>query len=226
VSAFGAPAPRLIAFGDLETAWGVALWASRPRFVLVAGDPETAPLAPAVELCESGEIAGEGILLRVEDGPSPGCRIEGEIAGLGSVSLLGAGAPLALDRLPELDSLRLVLAWIGEDDVLALTSSRPRGADGHGRDETVAEVHEPGGPLALAEARLSSTYGRRGEPRRVGIELWPAEEQDAYPHRSGGEADGAQVTLELPGALATLTPLRCHRAGRDGRGVYLLARAR
>ena len=97
-----------------------------------------------------------------------------------------------------------------------------------------ASVFEPEGVRAVADPRLSTTYTAGGLPARAGLELWvdeePPEDPDAeeapgqLPRRAAGEALGAGADWEVGGFAVHGAPVRWHRRGRDGAGVYLLGR--
>jgi hypothetical protein len=61
--------------------------------------------------------------------------------------------------------------------LLSLIAARPRGAAGHG-DEVLSAVlvDRDGEPAALGEVRLTTEYDPEGAPRRIGVELFQADE--------------------------------------------------
>ncbi len=226
MTATAATAVSLIGFGGLDGPWGLAILGSEPLLVLSPAHPGGAPGVIRLAAASPDSLAGEAIELRVDRGPAPMCRLEGELAGFGEVSLIGVEAALALGEVTSLDALRLVLMWFAPDDGFALSAARPRGADGHENDAVSVAAYEPAGPVEIDEGRLSTTYERDGQPRRMSVESWPQDEENAFPHRSAGEIAGPAATVELDGVSLTVHPMRCHRAGRDGGGLYVLARGR
>ena len=64
-----------------------------------------------------------------------------------------------------------------------------------------------------------------GRPARASLELWIGEGEEQYPRRAAAEARGDAGRASAASASSSqVTPLRCHTAGLDGAGVYLLAR--
>jgi hypothetical protein len=193
--------------------------------LVVAPDGEAAPVLPA-----DPALAGFDQLCRVRgrfrapDGSDrelecPGRR--GSRAG-----------PLDPKRF---ESLRDVSAWFGEHDGLALVAARPRKAPGHGSDLVTATIFAPAGNTRVADPRLSTTYSADGRPARVGLELWIDDEEagdEQFPRRAAGEVIGGGVRSRAgeggakrePQLMVEVELLRCHSRGREGAGVYLLAR--
>jgi hypothetical protein len=60
----------------------------------------------------------------------------------------------------------------------------------------------------------------------MSLELWLGGEQESYPRRAAGESVGLGVSSFPPGLEIHAELLRCHSRGREGTGVYLLARLR
>jgi hypothetical protein len=61
----------------------------------------------------------------------------------------------------------------------------------------------------------------------MSLELWPVEEDEqesGYPRRMAGEVIGPAIVATTPEFRLEARPMRCHRAGQDGTGVYLIAR--
>jgi hypothetical protein len=226
---------RTLAFGDLESgSWGVVWTPEGGEAVAIVDGVRAEGIEVSLEPVNEWTIAystAEGEE-QSDDAAQQLTARTGRVTG--ALTTAGATQPLDLPgleltcRLPalgELDSLRQVLAWFADDDALAVSSSRPRKAAGHDRDEVLAAMIEPNGPLAIDEARLSTTYASGGPARRMSLELWPAGEEDNYPRRAAGEASQPPTEARAGGALLEIHPMRCHRAGRDGAGVYLIARA-
>lgn len=252
MSAGAAPSLRTISFGDLQTGvWGAA-WGS-VLAVGVVGDGETVLSPVTIEggdengdwriSSDDAELAvapaGEAAIAGATSPGQPGfdqlCRVRGRFLLAGSerrVDCLGHRASRDQYELGRFESLRDVSAWFEPDEGVALTSMRPSRAAGHADDVVMAAVFEPGGATRVTDPRLSTTYTAAGIPARFSLELWLGHEDDEddqeqqYPRRAAGEAVGAHAdasgdTFELHAEL-----LRCHTRGREGTGVYLLARPR
>jgi hypothetical protein len=238
---------RWLAFGDLDAgSWGVA-WIPDDGLKghAVLGTAAGARVAEVdLDASEDWSLKGDGLELKMS--PAGG-TIDGDD---GFAQLAVAKVSFGLDgeeraveargwraavrELPEagrLDSLRLLAAWFGDDEALALISVRPRKARGQEGDLVTAALVESGEPRVVADPRLSTTYGGEGAPARAGVELWvsePAEEPGdvkEHPHRVAGEATGPRVPWTDRGLDLGAQPFRWHSHGRDGAGVYLLGRA-
>jgi hypothetical protein len=120
--------------------------------------------------------------------------------------------------------VRDVAAWLDPGTAVTLTSIRPRGAGTHEGEVTSAFLieAEPAASIALAEARLSTTYDRDGHPLRAGLELWPSAEAE-FPRRLAGEAI-CRGALELESEQLEYVFLSWHMEGRSGLGRYELRR--
>jgi hypothetical protein len=174
------------------------------------------------------------------------CSAHGRLALDGSeheIDCLGQVGKRAWPADPaRVESLREVLAWFGPDDGLALVSLRSPHSDGHDRDVVAGVLFQQGSPVDIADSRLSTTYAAEGRPARASLELWldelereqPAREtadadaddaaQPHFPRRAAGEAAGATVQLAVAALDVQAAMFRWHMSGRDGAGVYLLAR--
>jgi hypothetical protein len=236
-----------VAFGDFAgEVWGVAWSQPEPMLLLHLGGEDVSEsielrtpdgaadasawrlLGPRVELLV--EAAGPAVGLGEAEGDGGFeqlSRVRGTatVDGGRSIDCLGRRTLRSQLEPREYDSIRDVSAWFEPDEGLALVSLRPRKARGQSSDDVTAAVLDKSAPRPVAEARLSTTYDERGAPVRAGFELW-LEEDDAeqYPRRAAGEAIGRGSRTTV-GALDVLAePLRWHSRGRDGVGVYLLAR--
>jgi hypothetical protein len=196
------------------------------------------------------ESLPEGEAARVADGFDQLTRVRGRLRAAGTdheVDFLGSRAARAGIELSRFDSVRGISAWFGPDLGLAVLSARPLGADGHGDDLITASLFEQGHALSIEDPRLSTTYKPDGIPARASVELWlepdeadradggdePDEADRAdggdeppepRPRRAAGEAVGpvasrAGQQLDVHAAL-----FRWHAQGREGDGVYVLAR--
>jgi hypothetical protein len=121
-------------------------------------------------------------------------------------------------------SARLIVVWLADGETFSLTAVRPGNAKGQDRDEISVVLPESEAKFRVFEPRLSTEYDAAGTPRRFGIELWLGEDEDGdqHPVRLAGEAPSDTPPLQ-DGKLA-IHPMRAHRAGTDGLGLYLLVR--
>ncbi len=181
-------------------------------------------------------------------------RVQGTLGGLGAeraVDCLGtrrAREGIALERF---ESVRDVAAWFEPDQGLAVLAARPRGASSHAEDLVSASACEEGRSVPIGDPRVSTTYQTDGLPARASFELWPeqAPEYEARapeyetrapgdeaqaaedrpeprPRRAAGEAIGARASCQALGLDVDATLFRWHSRGREGAGVYVLARPR
>lgn len=231
----GATTPlRVIAFADPEgRLWGGAVDdGSSPVMVLgatggplSAGDERLALDATDDEW----RLTGAGIDLTVTPSPGDGgdiqlCDVSGTVSAAGGDVVVQCPAIRTTGR-PDgrLGSVRAVAGWFGGELAFGLEALRPARAQGHESDRIRAALFEAGSPVIVDEGRLSTTVHEDGVPARTSLELWVGDGEDLYPRRAAGEArgpsaQGAAGALRLAGV-----PLRCHAAGLDGTGVYLVA---
>jgi hypothetical protein len=244
---------RTLAFGELEPtgAWGAA-WADASDGAALAalgsGSEWTALLDARLSGGEAGEewrldaggteltIApvGEAVAVPATDEGIEGweqlCRVSGRFQGDGAgsaVECLGLRTGwLGGVDLERFESIRSVSAWFEPGEALALTAFRPRKAKGHDRDLLAAAVIAPDGSAPVEDPRLSTTYAGDGWPARAGLELWLAgeEPEQQYPQRASGEATGARAQALGDALQMRAEPFRWHSRGREGAGMYLLAR--
>jgi hypothetical protein len=245
---------RTLAFGDLERGvWGAALIPLDDGPGLTALGSDTAvTFGPGIGWSVArygGEwrLDGEGTALTVSpvgepvavaatddhvDGFDQLCRVTGrvqlggaevEVESLGMRSSRSGGFDLG-----KLESLRAVSTWFEPDEGLALMAFRPRKAKAHDGDVITATVLGPEASAAVEDPRLSTTYDAGGWPVRAGLELWVAreDEDEQYPRRASGEATGARVEAADGELELRAEPFRWHSRGRDGAGMYILARRR
>lgn len=108
--------------------------------------------------------------------------------------------------------------------LLALTSSLPEGAEGHGEEEVSAILSDPDGtPVEFEEALLSTEYGEDGVQRRASLELWP-DLEDMRPVRGAGTLVRS-VNVRHQGLDSKIAFFRWSVEGRNGLGTYEVARA-
>jgi hypothetical protein len=240
---------RTVAFAALDASvWGVA-WVAAPEqrsFVALGAGERSGTAAAALHGHGDGDewrLDGPGVELSASptgaavaaagagDGSSFDqlCRVRGRVVLDGSERELdcmgrrGAhGHGVKLDRF---ESVRDVSAWFAPSDGLALVALRPRKSRGQDSDLVEVAVLDPEATAPVTDPRLSTTYTAGGQPLRAGVELWLGdEEEEQHPRRATGEAVGAGAGAKIDGFEVRAQPFRWHSRGRDGAGVYLLAR--
>lgn len=228
---------RTLTFADTGSGiWGAAwtLGDDHGGFALVGGhsaslDDDWRLTGDGIEL----EPASGGVRFEGVDGFDEFVIVRGRIADRTIECLGRRGERPALDPTAY-DSIRDVSAWFAADDGLALTSARPQGARGHEDDQLTVSAIEGGQPLAIADPRLSTTYGSDGSPVRASLELWvgqPDQDEDAddgpalHPHRTAGEATADPAGAMLGSLVVQARAFRWHARGHEGSGMYVLARA-
>ncbi len=237
-------------------AWGSVwtLDDGRAGFSLFGDGTAAHPLEPAATLAASGDdspsiLSGQGLELRAVPDSEPAAlsggfdqlvRVQGRVSAPGGerdidcLGRLGARDGLALE---EFDAVRDVAACFEPDQGLAVLAARPRGASSHADDVLSASAFEQGHALLVADPRLSTTYLDDGLPARASFELWPEQEdrsqdegqdepQEPRPRRAAGEAVGPRGSWEGDGLTVHAALFRWHSRGRQGAGVYVLARTR
>ena len=248
------PGLRVLAFGGLAPAvWGIG-WFPDPDApgVVALGDSAAPPALSSVALSAADEREdwhlGDGGLLAApvaepvavqvaQDalaGHDQLCRVTGRVTlddgAEREVDCLGVrtwfSGPIELDRY---DSIRAVTSWFEPDEALAVTALRTRKAKGHDADLLAGALISPESAQAAEDPRLSTTYEAEGWPVRAGLELWVADNEDSerqYPRRASGEAAGPRVETAAGAVTLRAEPFRWHSRGRDGAGMYILARRR
>ena len=118
--------------------------------------------------------------------------------------------------------------WFEPDEGLALMAFRARKAKSHDGDVVTAAVLGPERAAPVEDPRLTTTYDAGGWPIRAGLELWLAGEgeEEQFPRRASGEAAGARAQSAAGELDLRAEPFRWHSRGRDGAGIYILARRR
>lgn len=246
---------RAVAFGDLrDEAWGAALspHPDLPSFAVLGPGPGAAlpvEIRSGVSGSDEWRIVGEGLELTVApESSAPDDRgaidqlasVRGRLSGEDPREVESRGCRSERAEALEPGRFQLfrdVCAWFGPGEGFAVVAIRPRRASGHGDERVSATVFSAGHALAMTDPRLSTTYGEEGSPIRTTVEMWLAkddhepeeggqEEAVQYPRRIAGEAADPGVIHDV-GQLAVRVQLfRWHAQGRDGAGIYLLARAR
>lgn len=123
---------------------------------------------------------------------------------------------------------RIVRRSIGvvfdDGGLLALTSTLPEGAEGHGDEEVTAVLCDPdGAPVTFEEALLSTEYGEDGTQRRATLELW-TDVEEMRPLRGAGSLINS-VCVRRQGIDSDIAFFRWSLEGREGLGTYEVARA-
>jgi hypothetical protein len=249
------PALRTLAFGELEPrgVWGAAWIPNSDGAAMAAlGVGQASALLADVRVpgAEDGmewqldsaattlviAPAGDAVAAQASEDGIEGwdqlCRVSGRFERDGAeemVDCLGLrtwwSGSLDVERY---ESIRAVSVWFEPDEGLTVTAFRPRKAKAHDRDVLAAALIAPDVSAPVEDPRLSTTYERDGWPARAGLELWLAgdEPERQYPRRASGEATGARAESVTGGHEVRAVPFRWHSRGRDGAGVYLLARHR
>jgi hypothetical protein len=246
---------RTLAFGG-DSVWGTAWTSDPAGATLAAlGVGPEVIAVPEVDLTESaadpsGEwrLGGEGVTLVVspageivdvragKDGIAGWhqlVRVSGRFGpggGQHEVDCLGLRSSWsnAVD-LGKFASIRAVSAWFDTDEAYALTAFRPRKAKAHDGDVVAAALMTPASAPAVEDPRLSTTYAGDGWPARAGLELWLATDPESdqhYARRASGEAVGARAQALAGDLEVRAEPFRWQSRGREGAGMYLLARRR
>ncbi|HTP18283.1 MAG TPA: hypothetical protein VMJ65_01690 [Solirubrobacteraceae bacterium] len=246
---------RTLAFGDVVgTVWGTA-WvpeSNGPAVGAVGGD-SALPVVSSLRVSVSDDGAqwrldGNGVALiaspagEIADAHTPDedivgfdqlCRVTGTFEQGGSdraVDCLGVRTSRsgAFD-LAKLESVRAVSTWFEPDEGFALTAFRARKAKHHDSDVLTATVLGPEQYPSVEDSRLSTTYDADGWPIRAGLELWLAAaegDEEQFPRRASGEAAGARAETAAGELDLRAERFRWHSRGREGTGIYLLARHR
>jgi hypothetical protein len=244
------PGPlRTFGFGALEPDTWLAGWFPAPGTagVLLVASRDAVDARDAQLTADDGHgewrVSAEGAELVIAPTSEAAAvsSLEGEVAGYeqgaevsgGLAAPPGAALSLTLPgrrgerpeagELNGLDSLRELAAWFGPSEAITVTALRPRKHKGHEQDSLQVAVVDPEGTVLIVEPRLSTTYTAAGRASRAGLELWTGDEEQP-PLRVAAEALDRGASVSRLGWELTVDWLVCHRRGRDGAGVYLLAR--
>ena len=249
------PALRTLAFGDVaRTVWGAAWIPGRDDSpVAMVGGDAVAPVVSTlrVSVAEDGgewRLDGDGVALiaspageivdvRTEGDDIVGfdqlCRVAGRFEQSGTehtVESLGLRTSRSGSfELAKLASVRAVSTWFEPDEGFALMAFRGRKAKHHDSDVVTATVLGPEPSPPVEDPRLSTTYDAGGWPVRAGLELWLAAgegDEEQFPRRAAGQAAGARTETAAGDLDLRAEPFRWHSRGREGAGMYLLARRR
>jgi hypothetical protein len=150
------------------------------------------------------------------------CHVRGTVTAGGraaAVQCLGQrGHQWGVVWWASLASTRALGAWLPDGPSVALGAARPLRAHGHAEEARWGALLGPGEPVAIADPRWSTTYDGEGRQRRVGLELW-VDQEDEAPLRACGEVVCGS-TLELGALRLECAFLRWHAEGRAGAGRY------
>lgn len=241
---------RTLAFADLAAGvWGAAWLAADDGGAFVCLGAAEAVAVPASARVEGAGAAGDWRVVgdRIEltlapagdpldvtvaDGEPAGfeqlCRAHGRFTIDGAEHTVDALARRAerpdATGTARVESVRDACALFEPADGLAVVSLRPRRSRGHEDDVVTAAVLDPEGNASVADPRFSTTYGAAGLPIRSSFELWLGQAEDEYPRRAAGEALGPHAHGRDGGYDVQASLFRWHSRGRDGAGVYILAR--
>jgi hypothetical protein len=116
------------------------------------------------------------------------------------------------------DVARTLSAWLGADRALMLAAVRPARAKGHGEEAVAAWLVDGEAPVAIGEARLSTTYDGALRQQRAGLELWIDEESEFARRASGKVLCG--TTLDLGDSVYNSAFFGWRMEGREGVGRY------
>jgi hypothetical protein len=241
---------RTVVFGDLSDGpWGAVLSGPRSLAAFAAGARRTSsvdgPTVDRSDPLEDWQLKSDGVELTVRGAGDPSrltdpaheldlgfdqlCQVSGRALIGGEQQTIEAsgvrGTRVGIDLVGS-DSVRAAWAWFDPGDAFALVAVRPRKQRGHGRDAVSASVLEPSAAEPVADPRLSTTYGADGSPLRAGLELWLEEESDHYPRRAAGETIALGEPIIDQDLEVRTVLMRWHTRGREGAGIYLVARAR
>lgn len=233
---------RMLCFGDAGgEVWGAAVSAGVTALAFFT--PEgTGSVTGAGEIAlrpegEGWRLAGPDCELRFipagENGRAArsaagdmGCRVEGHLGAPDARRPVSCAGTVSLEpeaRIDRLDSIRALSGWFDADHGVVLRALRPPGGKGHEQDAIAATLFDPEASVAVTDPRISTTFRPHERPARAGLELWVGEGDELFPRRAAAEASGESVEAAGDGIRLAVTPLRCHAAGLDGTGVYLIA---
>jgi hypothetical protein len=117
---------------------------------------------------------------------------------------------------------RTLSAWLGPDRAVTLTAVRPAKAKHHDDEAITGFLIDGGEPLAIFDARLSTTYDGSLRQRRAGLELWMHVE-GGHARRVAGEVL-CGTTVELGELRLESAFFRWRMEGREGTGRYDMLR--
>ncbi len=147
------------------------------------------------------------------------CSVEGTV---GSRTVRCLGTLTETHEAPswdELDAVRSISALFDPGHAFLAVSRRPRGALGHGDEQTAAWLLRDGEPVPVEKARISTVYDGEGRQRSAGLELWLPDVD--FPLRASGTVvAGSSLQLEAVDVHAAI--FRWRMEDREGAGSYEL----
>ncbi|HLJ02761.1 MAG TPA: hypothetical protein VKT31_04930 [Solirubrobacteraceae bacterium] len=207
----------LLGVGDDASVFEVSLEVSGQEWRLKAPGLElvAAPSSPPVELSdEDGAPAGSEQACAIVVMPGGGPELQSA----------GRRGEHPLERAThKLESLREVSAWFEGGEAVAVFAVRAQKQRGQDQDAISAVVLDPEGAPAITDPRLSTTYAASGRPTRTTLELW-SDDPEGFPRRFAGESAERSAQADGAGWSLHAELMRCHSRGRDGTGVYMIAR--
>jgi hypothetical protein len=117
----------------------------------------------------------------------------------------------------EVDSVRVLTARLGDGRRLAVVALRPAGASGHGDEVVAGAIGDGESFTGLDEPLLSTEYGADGRPRRLGLELYPAD--DGLALRIAADVTATAGTA-AGGVDRIAAALAVRDAGGEGAGTF------
>ena len=130
--------------------------------------------------------------------------------------------------LAKLESVRAVSTWFEPDEGLALVAFRGRKAKSHEGEWSPPRCSARSRPrrsrTRACRPRTTPADGRSGPASSCGSAGDGEEEQ--FPRRASGEAAGARAQAAAGDLELRAEPFRWHSRGREGAGIYILARRR
>ena len=173
-------------------------------------------LTAANSSCEATLTPRPGALTVVTDEGSAAADGSLDVAPCAAHVKLVAGETRRLDcaghitrweRWPgaDVETVRHLAMASGDGTVLVFAATRPRGATGHGDEETQAWLVDAEGTITpFGEALLSTEYDGAGVQRRFNLELWPTDPESPLLREAGtalGEVENgvAATVFEFAG---------------------------
>jgi hypothetical protein len=246
----GGPAAIVGGFSDLATGLGGLAWQLGGSGGLLLRDNEVTEAEVGLFPEDEGmrlEMRSEGAEVDAVLAPSAGvvaprspegaeppggaleaanCAVTVRSKGKGrTVQCPGHLSRWAADPLAGAGRFRHLAVEGAEGSLVLLCSRGAEGAESHADEESAAWLLDREGAVSPFDEALLSTQYRNGEaPTRIGLELWPAGEDQsvrAAAMRAAGTRLGGTEPADT-GITATL--LRCSTEGTAGLGGYLIWR--
>ena len=234
----------LAAFADVTAGiWGVLLGEAPATLALgpLDGDHALTPTRTTVEGSDDGtewRIRWDGGDLTLAAAGGGGastdrastwltpCAVRGHVTDATGTREVNSHAVRTVAMPAEaFESLRLIAAWFGEEHGVVIRALRPQGAPGQDRDQLDVVLQGEPETLSVFDPRLSTTYADDSELRRLGIELWigETEEADLRPRRFAGKPAHVAALIQANGLTVNARALTCTGSDGTGAGVYVVA---